>query len=309
MDSMLMTLTLVAGAVLPVQAGANAQLSKRFGCPFTAAMLQLLIGTALLLVVTLLNGELGALLTFSSVRWWHAMGGLASALYVVSGIVLFPRLGAIVTMGLFIAGQMLASLLLDVYGLLGIPPKLMTGTMLVGTLAILLGASSIVLGQAGSHPKPLSKQFGSILLGLTAGAILPVQGAINGLLRHDLQAPLAVGLTSFVVATLAILLVLLSRVMAIQKRPGPALHGRPTMPWWSWIGGVAGAYYVMMVFISIPVIGAATTIGLTIVGQQLISVIVDRYGLLGLPQRPLSMLRIASVFLLVIGVALVRLVE
>ncbi len=309
MDSMLMPLTLVAGAVLPVQAGANAQLSKRFGCPIIAAMLQLLIGTAVLLVVTLLNGELGALLKFSGVPWWHAMGGLASALYVVSGIVLFPRLGAIVTMGLFIAGQMLASLLLDVYGLLGIPPKLMTGTMLVGTLAILLGASSIVLGQAGSHLKPLSKQFGSILLGLTAGAILPVQGAINGLLRHDLQAPLAVGLTSFVVATLAILLVLLSRVMAIQGRPDPALHGRPTMPWWSWIGGVAGAYYVMMVFIGIPVIGAATTIGLTIVGQQLMSVIVDRYGLLGLPQRPLSMLRIASVFLLVIGVALVRLVE
>jgi transporter family-2 protein len=179
MDSMLMTLTLVAGAVLPVKAGANAQLSKRFGCPFIAAMLQLLIGTAVLLVVTLLNGELGALLKFSSVRWWHAMGGLASALYVVSGIVLFPRLG----------------------------------------------------------------------------------------------------------------------------------HGRPTMPWWSWIGGVAGAYYVMMVFIGIPVIGAATTIGLTIVGQQLTSAIVDRYGLLGLPQRPLSMLRIASVFLLVIGVALVRLVE
>jgi uncharacterized membrane protein YdcZ (DUF606 family) len=51
MDNILMTLVLLAGAVLPVQAGANAQLSKRFGCPLTATTLQLLVGTAVLLVV------------------------------------------------------------------------------------------------------------------------------------------------------------------------------------------------------------------------------------------------------------------
>jgi transporter family-2 protein len=45
---------------------------------------------------------------------------LASALYIVSGIVLFPRLGAVVTVGLFIAGQMLASVLLDSFAMLGV---------------------------------------------------------------------------------------------------------------------------------------------------------------------------------------------
>lgn len=50
MDSALMTLALLAGAVLPVQAGANAQLSKRFGCPFIATTLQLLGGTSVLLI-------------------------------------------------------------------------------------------------------------------------------------------------------------------------------------------------------------------------------------------------------------------
>jgi bacterial/archaeal transporter family-2 protein len=306
MDNALMTLALLAGAVLPVQAGANAQLSKRFGCPFTATTLQLLVGTAVLLIVATLGSGLDALLTLPHVPWWHAMGGLASALYVVSGILLFPRLGAIVTMGLFIAGQMLASLLLDVYGLLGITPKLMTWAMLIGTLAILIGTAGIVFGQAGGHTLPLSKRFGSILLGLTAGAILPVQGAINSLLRHDLHAPLAVGITSFVVATLAMAPVLLFSAVAIQKRPEAAQHGLPTIPWWSWIGGVAGAYYVMMVFIAIPLIGAATTVGLTIAGQQLASLLVDRYGLLCLPQRPISAVRMAGVFLLLIGVALIR---
>ena len=83
MDNILMTLVLLAGAVLPVQAGANAQLSKRFGCPLTATTLQLLIGTAVLLVVAALSDALDAPMTLPRVPWWHAMGGLASALYVV----------------------------------------------------------------------------------------------------------------------------------------------------------------------------------------------------------------------------------
>ena len=42
-------------------------------------------------------------------------------------------------------------------------------------------------------------------------------------------------------------------------------------------------------------IGAAITVGLTIVGQQLVSMLVDRYGLLYLPQRSISTVRMASV--------------
>ena len=71
-------------------------------------------------------------------------------------------------------------------------------------------------------------------------------------------------------------------------------------------GGVAGAYYVMTVFTAVPLIGAATTVRLTIAGQQLVSMLVDRYGLLRLPQRPISTVRMASVFLLLTGVALIR---
>jgi transporter family-2 protein len=64
-------------------------------------------------------------------------------------------------------------------------------------------------------------------------------------------------------------------------------------------------YYVVTVFIAIPKIGTAATIGLTIVGQQLVSMLVDRYGLLQLPQRPISGLRLTSVGLLLVGVTLI----
>ena len=60
-------------------------------------------------------------------------------------------------------------------------------------------------------------------------------------------------------------------------------------------------------FLLIPEIGAAPTIALTVAGQQIASVFVDRYGLLALPRRPISRSRLAGVALLLVGVGLVQL--
>src|SRR5918992_890433 len=120
METIFVPLTLLAGGLLPIQDGANAQLSKSVASPFPATTLQLFVGAAVLLLITTFAGSLAVVAGLPAVPWWHAMGGLASALYVVAGILLFPRLGAVLTVGLFIAGQMLASVALDTSGFLGI---------------------------------------------------------------------------------------------------------------------------------------------------------------------------------------------
>jgi hypothetical protein len=61
------------------------------------------------------------------------------------------------------------------------------------------------------------------------------------------------------------------------------------------------------VFLLIPEIGAAPVVGLTVAGQQLTSMRVDRYGLLRLPWRPISRARVAGVASLLAGVALITL--
>ncbi|MGC3976103.1 MAG: DMT family transporter [Nitrospira sp.] len=308
MEQILIPLVLLAGAGLPVQAGANARLSKSFGSPLVATTVQLGIGTVILFVMTGLSGTLGTVRRLPDMPWWHAMGGLASACYVLSGILLLPRLGAVATMGLIIAGQMAASLFLDVQGLLGITAKPMTGTMVLGGVTVLAGAACIVLGQGPGHIRQLSTQFGSLLLGLLAGGLLPLQGAVNGLLRDDLQAPLAVGMINFLVATLAMILAVGCTAAFIESAFSPGRPGLSTMPWWGWLGGVLGAYYVLIVFMAMPAIGSAITVGLTITGQQVVSVLVDRYGLLGMPQRPATGLRMGGVVLLITGVTFMRLV-
>jgi bacterial/archaeal transporter family-2 protein len=305
MESILIPLALLAGGLLPIQAGANAQLSKSIASPLVATTLQLVVGASVLLLIAIFAGSLAALAGLSDVPWWHAIGGLASALYVVSGILLFPRLGAVVTVGLFIAGQMLASVALDTSGILGVAAQSFDIATAGGTGAVLVGIIAIVKGQtASTNTQPITGLPGWVLLAFIAGAILPIQGAVNALLRADLDAPLAVGTVSFVVATAGMLVVLLLTAIAAEM-PKPQVHALPSMPWWGWLGGFVGAYYVVTVFMAIPEIGTAATVGLTIVGQQLVSMLVDRYGLLRLPQRPISGLRLTGVLLLLGGVSLI----
>jgi transporter family-2 protein len=305
METLFVPLSLLAGGLLAVQAGANTQLSKATGSPFAATTIQVLIAGALLLIVAAATGTVVAFNGLPGVPWWHAIGGIATAIYVASTILLFPRLGAVVTVGLFIAGQMFASLGLDTFGVLGVPRQAPETTTIIGTLAVLVGATAIVFGQKSATSELSTSKLGWILLALLAGAVLPIQGAINGLLRSDLGAPFVVGTISFAVATLSMVVVLLITII-LTDAPKPQLGGLAKMPWWGWLGAVCGATYVTTVFTAIPVIGTAAAVGLTVAGQQIASLFVDRYGWLLLPKREISSLRYGGVVLLLIGVALIQ---
>jgi bacterial/archaeal transporter family-2 protein len=305
METLAIPYLLLVGALLALQAGANVQLATAMAHPVGASALQLTIGAALLLALTAVLHGLGALDGLDDVAAWHLVGGLGSAVYITAGILLFPRLGAVLTVGLFIAGQMLASLGLDGFGVLGVPHQTPDAVTMIGTLAVLAGAGAIVFGQKGATSDLSISKLGWILLALLAGAVLPVQGAINALLRNDIGAPFVVGTVSFVVATLAMVVVLLI-TLALTDAPKPQLAGLASMPWWGWLGAVCGATYVTTVFTAIPVIGTAAAVGLTVAGQQIASLFVDRWGWFRLPKREISALRFRGVALLLIGVALIQ---
>jgi bacterial/archaeal transporter family-2 protein len=306
MDTLFIPLSLAAGALLAVQAGANAQLAKATGTPVAATTLQLAVAATLLLIVTFMTGRVSALSLLPEATWWHLLGGTASAFYVVSTILLFPRIGAVVSVGLFIAGQILASTMLDVLGLLGVPAVGLSLGFVLGAVMVVAGATFIVLGQKEPQSPAHFAQLGWIILALLAGAVLPLQGAVNALLRSDLSgATFAVGAVSFIVATLAMAAVQFGGT-TLRAAATPNLRGLSSMPWWGWLGGFAGATYVTTVFTALPAIGAAATVGLTVAGQQVASVFVDKYGWFRLPQRPISAMRLSGVALLLAGVVVIK---
>lgn len=308
METLAIPLLLAVGGLLALQAAANVQLSAATGSPFGAATLQLGLGATLLLLASLGAGALGALDLLGDAPGWHLVGGLASALYITSGILLFPRLGALLTVGFWVTGQMLASLALDGFGWLGVERQVPNPAQLAGAAAVVAGAAVIVRTQAGADAlvRAIRERAGWLALGVIAGAALPLQGAINAQLRADLDEPIAAGAVSFLVATAGMGALLLA-ALARSDTPAPQLGPLRRLPWWGWLGGLVGAIYVISVFLLIPEIGTAPTIALTVAGQQIASVFVDRYGLLRLPQRPVPPARLAAVAALLAGVLLVTL--
>lgn len=295
----------LAGCGLPLQAAANARLGRAVGNPFAAATLQLLIAAALLLLAAGVTGQLAALAHLAGASPWQLLAGLASAIYVVAGIVLFPRLGAVTTVGLLIAGQAGASLALDGLGLFGIPLRPPGLSTWLGAAAVALGIALIV-GARSRAQAGAPARAAPMALAAACGALLPVQGALNVSFVAVLNAPLAVALTSFVVAGVGMGAVYLgTRALGLGGPPRAA--GLAQLPWWGWSGGLVGACYITAVFTAMPRIGAAATIGFTIAGQQLVSLLIDRYGLLGLPGGPVPRARLAGAILLLGGVLSIKL--
>ncbi len=341
MNLALLASALLVGCLLAVQASVNQQLNKAVGTPYGASTLQLTVAAGALAVLATAVGAIGAVGLVPEVEpWWLLLGGIASPLYITAGILLFPRLGALTAVGLFVTGQVFASLGLDLFGLLAVPRQPLSPGIVLGALAVLVGITVIIRGhqlaqRGGSSSTPAlggtaarsgdggpgtatrpvlsvaapgisTSQASWIALGLLAGAVLPIQGAINAQLKQDIGQPFAVGTISFVVATLTIALVLIV-LLVLRRTPTPQLRPLRVMPWWGWLGGFCAATYVTATFLLIPTIGAAVTVALTVTGQQLASALIDQFGWFRMPQRPLTTARIGGLALLIAGSVLVQL--
>jgi transporter family-2 protein len=92
----------------------------------------------------------------------------------------------------------------------------------------------------------------------------------------------------------------------LLRLPMPDLRGIGAEPPWAWTGGIIGAGVVLIALTATPRLGAATTVMLFIAGQLLCSLLIDHWGLLGVPVHPIDLPRILGVVCLIAGVILIR---
>ena len=136
----LLIIALIAGVVLPVQTAVNNKMAVSVGSPVLGALISFGVGTLSIFAYALISGETLSSLTSSknapAVAW---IGGLLGAFFVTSTIILLPRIGVAMTISLIIAGQMIAALVMDHYGLLNLPVKEMNLWRIVGVTLIVGG--------------------------------------------------------------------------------------------------------------------------------------------------------------------------
>jgi transporter family-2 protein len=138
------------------------------------------------------------------------------------------------------------------------------------------------------------------LLAFTFGALMPIQVGINASLRVLLRDPFLAGLANMVVGASVIIALLL-----VLRVPLPAPAAIASVPLWGWLGGAIGAGVVVVSLVAGPKLGAATLFVLIVAGQVAGSLVLDHFGFMGYPVRPLTVLRIAGALLLIVGVILI----
>jgi bacterial/archaeal transporter family-2 protein len=129
-----------AGIVLSVQFGINSHLRNFVGGPVVAAAISFMVGTVALAVAALVvQRSLTEPGSAASAPWWAWTGGLLGAFFVVASIILTPRLGAATTIGLILTGQVLASIVIDHFGLIRVPVHEASFPRIIGALLIVAG--------------------------------------------------------------------------------------------------------------------------------------------------------------------------
>jgi bacterial/archaeal transporter family-2 protein len=120
-------LSLLSGALLPIQASMNAQVARSLASAPLAANVSYLVGFLALAVLLLTQ-------RFDHPKWfalpkapaWSLMGGIFGAWYIASSAYFISTLGATLTLGFVVFGQTIAGMIADHFGWLGLPRHRLT---------------------------------------------------------------------------------------------------------------------------------------------------------------------------------------
>jgi len=140
----------------------------------------------------------------------------------------------------------------------------------------------------------------AFLFVVVAGIALAVQAPLNANMGRIIGGPYAATLVTFVVSTFIIL------IMNAYSGSLENMARVIELPWWAWLGGVAGPVYMMAVITSVPRLGVLTTFSTLVAGQVAAAVALDSIGAFGAPLQPLSLSRVFAVLLVCSGVYMSR---
>jgi bacterial/archaeal transporter family-2 protein len=140
MNYILTSLAFFVGVLLPVQVGVNAELARYINSPVLAALVSFLVGGMCLIVgAVVFKSPLPTLNQVTSLPTWLWGGGMIGATVVLGSILAGPKIGALALVSLLLAGQLVASIVIDHYGWLGFPIQKMNIQRLLGVLLLVGG--------------------------------------------------------------------------------------------------------------------------------------------------------------------------
>ena len=312
---MLLSLFGLAGGIgMPMQTSVNAQLGRRVGSPFTAAMINFMVGLGALLIVTLI-WEHSLRIPVSAIAAappWVMLGGAFAVVFVTGNVLLMPRLGGVQTVILPALGQIIMGSLVDTFGWFASAQRDMTPLRVLGVALVFAGVVIVItsksggLGRAGKGnpaPAPAAQQVKNVwlwrLFGVIIGMCMASQTAVNSHLGVVVDSRLFASVVNFSVG-LSLLIIL---HFALLKTKKPGVKDEP-MPPWILTGGLFGVLFVIGNIITAQTVGTGMAVVILLTGLMIGGLLVDQFGLFRSARRAVGWKEIAGVAVMVGGAVL-----
>lgn len=252
------------GALIATQTRLNGELGSRLGDGFTAAAIS--FGSGLVVLATALLalpagrrglGRLAGAIRSGRMPWWHLLGGVGGAVFVLGQGLLGAILGvALFTVGI-VAGQTVSSLLIDRRGLGSMPARPLSAQRMLGAV---LAIAAVVAAGSGEPPgrAPIVLVIVPVLIGLLVGG----QAALNGEVRVVAGSAVSATLVNFAVGSV---ILVAAAVVHAGIAGWPSRY--PAEPW-LYLGGVAGVVFIAAQTVIVRILGVLV-MGLALLAGQL----------------------------------------
>lgn len=137
-----------------------------------------------------------------------------------------------------------------------------------------------------------------ILLAFAIGLMMPIQTAVNSRLRTYVLSPFMASFISFLVGTTFLLIMTLATKHSVLI----PLSTFQDNPFWIWMGGLLGVIGLTTNILLFPKLGGVQTVVLPIMGQIMMSMLIDHFGLFFSPEKSFTLLRFIGIIILMLGV-------
>lgn len=141
-----------------------------------------------------------------------------------------------------------------------------------------------------------SHYLGYALLGLAAGAFIPVMAALSGALGRASNNPNLAAL--FVVAGACAMVFVFTLATGALRAPQAVLAQATPLQLAS---GFGMAFYLLAITFLAPRIGVGNAVMFVVVAQLVSSAVIDHFALFGAPHKPIGLQRLIGIGVLTIG--------
>lgn len=143
--------------------------------------------------------------------------------------------------------------------------------------------------------------FHLLFFGIISGASFPIQTCINTKLRQKIGSVFETSFISFLVS----LIFLLCLLPVMQQSLDISAEKILSQPLWILSGGLCGVTVLMGNILLFPRLGSMQTVILPILGQILMGLTIDNFGLFNATEISLTLSRIAGAVMVFVGVVII----